>query len=49
MQIVTFMRILDVLQLAQPVRLLLEYTGTEYENKLYTCGEGNLLTPLHVC
>lgn len=39
----------DVLQLAQPVRLLLEYTGTEYENKLYTCGEGNRLSPSHVC
>uniref|UniRef100_UPI00398F367B glutathione S-transferase Mu 1-like isoform X2 n=1 Tax=Pristiophorus japonicus TaxID=55135 RepID=UPI00398F367B len=25
--------------LAQPIRLLLEYTGTEYEDKLYSCGE----------
>ncbi|MBN3304657.1 GSTM3 transferase, partial [Amia calva] len=25
--------------LAQPVRLLLEYTGTTYEEKLYSCGE----------
>merc|ERR1711915_469429 len=24
--------------LAQPIRLLLEYTGTEFENKLYECG-----------
>lgn len=30
------------LQLAQPVRLLLEYTGTKYEEKFYVCGEGNL-------
>ncbi|XP_003978825.2 glutathione S-transferase Mu 3-like [Takifugu rubripes] len=29
----------DIRGLAQPVRLVLEYTGTEYENKLYTCGE----------
>lgn len=27
-------------QLAQPARLLLEYTGTKYENKFYVCGEG---------
>lgn len=25
-------------QLAQPIRLLLEYTGTEYEEKIYDCG-----------
>lgn len=30
------------LQLAQPARLLLEYTGTKYENKFFSCGEGNL-------
>ncbi len=29
-------------QLAQPARLLLEYTGTKYEDKFYVCGEGNL-------
>ncbi|XP_050693154.1 glutathione S-transferase Mu 4-like isoform X2 [Eriocheir sinensis] len=29
----------DVRGLAQPIRLLLEYTGTEYEEKLYKCGE----------
>lgn len=28
-------------QLAQPARLLLEYTGTKYEDKFYVCGEGN--------
>lgn len=27
------------LQLAQPIRLLLEYTGTKYEDKFYVCGE----------
>ena len=27
-------------QLAQPVRLLLKYTGTEFENKLYVQGDG---------
>ncbi|XP_043932662.1 glutathione S-transferase Mu 1-like isoform X2 [Protopterus annectens] len=26
-------------KLAQPIRLLLEYTGTAYENKLYSCGK----------
>lgn len=31
-----------LLQLAQPARLLLEYTGTKYENKFYVCGEGDL-------
>uniref|UniRef100_A0A8C6VXB8 glutathione transferase n=1 Tax=Nothobranchius furzeri TaxID=105023 RepID=A0A8C6VXB8_NOTFU len=25
--------------LAQPIRLLLEYTGTKYEDKFYVCGE----------
>ena len=25
-------------QLAQPIRLLLEHTGTEYEEKIYDCG-----------
>uniref|UniRef100_A0A8C9TET8 glutathione transferase n=1 Tax=Scleropages formosus TaxID=113540 RepID=A0A8C9TET8_SCLFO len=25
--------------LAQPIRLLLEYTGTSYEEKFYSCGE----------
>uniref|UniRef100_A0A8C6TR91 glutathione transferase n=1 Tax=Neogobius melanostomus TaxID=47308 RepID=A0A8C6TR91_9GOBI len=29
----------DIRGLAQPARLLLEYTGTKYENKLYSCGE----------
>lgn len=28
------------MQLAQPIRLLLEYTGTKYEDKFYVCGEG---------
>ncbi len=28
------------LQLAQPIRLLLEYTGTKYEEKFYSCGDG---------
>ncbi|KAL4645892.1 glutathione S-transferase Mu 3-like [Arapaima gigas] len=26
-------------EIAQPIRLLLEYTGTPYEEKLYSCGE----------
>lgn len=30
-------------QLAQPARLLLEYTGTEYEDKFYRCGEGKAM------
>lgn len=34
--------IFGFLQLAQPIRLLLEYTGEEYEDKYYVCGEGNL-------
>ncbi|XP_048409515.1 glutathione S-transferase Mu 3-like [Stegostoma tigrinum] len=29
----------DIRGLAQPIRLLLEYTGTAYEEKLYSCGE----------
>ncbi|XP_043572437.1 glutathione S-transferase Mu 1-like [Chiloscyllium plagiosum] len=29
----------DIRGLAQPIRLLLEYTGTAYEDKLYSCGE----------
>uniref|UniRef100_A0A3B5L5S5 glutathione transferase n=1 Tax=Xiphophorus couchianus TaxID=32473 RepID=A0A3B5L5S5_9TELE len=29
----------DIRGLAQPIRLLLEYTGTEYDEKFYTCGE----------
>uniref|UniRef100_A0A3P9A8H7 glutathione transferase n=1 Tax=Esox lucius TaxID=8010 RepID=A0A3P9A8H7_ESOLU len=29
----------DIRGLAQPIRLLLEYTGTKYEEKFYTCGE----------
>ncbi|KAK6470434.1 glutathione S-transferase Mu 3-like [Huso huso] len=29
----------DIRGLAQPIRLLLEYTGTQYEEKLYSCGE----------
>ncbi|XP_034508118.1 glutathione S-transferase Mu 4-like [Ambystoma mexicanum] len=28
----------DIRGMAQPIRLLLEYTGTEYEEKRYTCG-----------
>ncbi|ETE62160.1 Glutathione S-transferase Mu 7, partial [Ophiophagus hannah] len=27
-------------ELAHSIRLLLEYTGTSYEDKLYSCGEG---------
>lgn len=38
----------STLQLAQPIRLLLEYTGTEYENKFYVCGEGNFFYPVVV-
>ncbi|XP_076022604.1 glutathione S-transferase Mu 3-like [Genypterus blacodes] len=29
----------DIRGLAQPARLLLEYTGTQYEDKFYVCGE----------
>ncbi|XP_031142610.1 glutathione S-transferase Mu 3-like isoform X2 [Sander lucioperca] len=29
----------DIRGLAQPARLLLEYTGTKYEDKFYICGE----------
>ncbi|KAG5282155.1 hypothetical protein AALO_G00052820 [Alosa alosa] len=29
----------DIRGLAQPIRLLLEYTETKYEDKLYACGE----------
>ncbi|KAJ8017230.1 hypothetical protein DPEC_G00015650 [Dallia pectoralis] len=29
----------DIRGLAQPIRLLLEYTGTKYEDQLYACGE----------
>ncbi|XP_018589386.1 glutathione S-transferase Mu 3-like [Scleropages formosus] len=29
----------DIRGLAQPIRLLLEYTGTSYEEKFYSCGE----------
>ncbi|XP_068589232.1 glutathione S-transferase Mu 3-like [Cebidichthys violaceus] len=29
----------DIRGLAQPARLLLEYTGSKYENKFYVCGE----------
>ncbi|XP_013875683.1 glutathione S-transferase Mu 3 [Austrofundulus limnaeus] len=29
----------DIRGLAQPIRLLLEYTDTKYEEKLYSCGE----------
>lgn len=29
----------DIRGLAQPIRLLLEYTGTEYTDKLFSCGE----------
>ncbi|XP_059573295.1 uncharacterized protein LOC102558987 [Alligator mississippiensis] len=30
----------DIRGLAHAIRLLLEYTGTTYEDKLYSCGEG---------
>jgi len=30
----------DIRGLAQPIRLLLEYVGTEWEDKLYVCGPG---------
>ncbi|XP_059902614.1 glutathione S-transferase Mu 3-like [Gadus macrocephalus] len=29
----------DIRGLAQPIRLLLEFTGTKYEDKFYVCGE----------
>ncbi|KAK7135817.1 hypothetical protein R3I94_014479 [Phoxinus phoxinus] len=29
----------DIRGLAQPIRLLLEYTGTKYEEKFYSCGD----------
>ncbi|KAF2363241.1 Glutathione S-transferase C-terminal [Trinorchestia longiramus] len=29
----------DIRGLAQPIRLMLEYTGTKYEDKYYVCGE----------
>ncbi|KAI4902297.1 hypothetical protein NFI96_034724 [Prochilodus magdalenae] len=29
----------DIRGFAQPIRLLLEYTGTKYEEKFYSCGE----------
>ncbi|XP_044208623.1 glutathione S-transferase Mu 4-like [Thunnus albacares] len=29
----------DIRGLAQPIRLLMEYTGTKYEDKFYVCGE----------
>ncbi|XP_051890644.1 glutathione S-transferase Mu 1-like [Pristis pectinata] len=29
----------DIRGLAQPIRLLLEYTGTTYEEKFYSCGD----------
>ncbi|KAA0198916.1 Glutathione S-Transferase Sigma 3 [Hyalella azteca] len=29
----------DIRGLAQPIRLLLEYTGTKFEDKYYVCGE----------
>ncbi|XP_072306213.1 glutathione S-transferase mu, tandem duplicate 1 [Eucyclogobius newberryi] len=29
----------DIRGLAQPIRLLLEYTGSSYEEKLYSCGD----------
>ncbi|XP_047218706.1 glutathione S-transferase Mu 3-like [Girardinichthys multiradiatus] len=29
----------DIRGLAQPIRLLLEYTGTNYKDKFYVCGE----------
>ncbi|XP_069046430.1 glutathione S-transferase Mu 3-like [Lepisosteus oculatus] len=29
----------DIRGLAQPIRLLLEYTGTKYEEKFYSCGQ----------
>ncbi|XP_050812414.1 glutathione S-transferase Mu 1-like isoform X4 [Gopherus flavomarginatus] len=30
----------DIRGLAHAIRLLLEYTGTAYEDKMYSCGEG---------
>ncbi|KAK2722664.1 glutathione S-transferase Mu 5-like [Artemia franciscana] len=30
----------DIRGLAQPIRLLLAYTGTDFEDKYYVCGEG---------
>lgn len=30
-------------QLAHSIRLLLEYTGTPYEDKHYSCGEGEVV------
>ena len=32
-----------VKQLAQPARLLLKYTGTEFEDKRYEQGDGELI------
>lgn len=43
---ILFFYIYIFLQLAQPARLLLEYTSTSYEDKFYVCGEGNL--PVHL-
>lgn len=38
------------IQLAQPIRLLLEYTGTTYEDKFFSCGEGKIdKNPLLCC
>ena len=36
-------------QLAQPIRLILAYTETEYEDKRYTCGPapGNVILVLN--
>ena len=34
---------LDTWQLAQPIRLLLKYTGTEFEDVLYEQGDGKPL------
>ncbi|XP_062396420.1 glutathione S-transferase Mu 1-like [Sardina pilchardus] len=31
----------DIRGLGQPIRLLLEYTGAKYEDKLYPCSEGS--------
>ena len=45
----TFCYLLDVyyqqtLQLAQPIRLLLKYTGTEFEDVQYEQGDGRYTT-----
>ncbi len=34
----SLLMMLTMLQLAQPIRLLLEYTGTKFEDRLLACG-----------